>query len=144
MVFQNRQGKGEKSWPHVELNATDIVKAKTFYSKLFSWKLDDVPMDGGSYTMIRVGEGTGGGMMKQMVPGAPSAWLAFVQVEDIAAATQKAKSLGATVNERCDRSDGSRLAQHNCRSDGRIAWPLEAQDSLKLRRNGCRQMGGPQ
>ena len=36
-------------------------------------------------------------MMKQLVPGAPSAWLAYVQVEDIAAATQKAKSLGATV-----------------------------------------------
>ncbi len=35
--------------------------------------------------------------MKQMVPGAPSAWLAFVQVEDIAASTQKARSLGATV-----------------------------------------------
>ena len=85
------------SFVHVELNTNDLAKAKTFYSNLFSWKLDDVPMDGGSYTMIRVGEGTGGGMMKQMVPGAPSAWLAFVQVEDIAAATQKARSLGATV-----------------------------------------------
>jgi uncharacterized protein len=85
------------SFVHVELNTTDLAKAKTFYSKLFSWKLDDVPMNGGSYTMIRVGEGTGGGMMKQMVPGAPSTWLAFVQVDDIAAATQKAKSLGATV-----------------------------------------------
>jgi predicted enzyme related to lactoylglutathione lyase len=82
---------------HVELNTTDVNKAKTFYGKLFDWKLEDVPMGADSYTMIKVGEGTGGGMMKQMVPGAPSAWLAYVSVEDIDAATKKAKALGATV-----------------------------------------------
>ena len=82
---------------HVELNTTDVDKAKVFYTKLFAWKLEDVPMPGGSYTMISVGEGTGGGMMKQPMPGAPSMWLAYVQVDDIAAATQKAKALGATV-----------------------------------------------
>ncbi len=26
---------------HVELNTTDIEKAKTFYGQLFNWKLDD-------------------------------------------------------------------------------------------------------
>jgi predicted enzyme related to lactoylglutathione lyase len=35
--------------------------------------------------------------MKQLMPGAPSAWLAYVEVNDIKAATQKAKSLGAKV-----------------------------------------------
>jgi predicted enzyme related to lactoylglutathione lyase len=35
--------------------------------------------------------------MKNPMPGVPSAWLAYVQVDDIGAATQKAKSLGATV-----------------------------------------------
>ena len=35
--------------------------------------------------------------MKQLMPGAPSAWLAYVEVDDIAAATKKAKSLGATI-----------------------------------------------
>jgi uncharacterized protein len=82
---------------HVELNTTDVGKAKTFYGQLFDWKLEDVPMGPGSYTVIKVGEGTGGGMMKHPVPGAPSMWLAYVLVDDIAAATQKAKSLGATV-----------------------------------------------
>ena len=43
------------------------------YSKLFAWKLEDMLMPEGSYTMIKVGEGTGGGMMKQHpMPGAPS------------------------------------------------------------------------
>ncbi|HEX4584570.1 MAG TPA: VOC family protein [Burkholderiaceae bacterium] len=82
---------------HVELNTTDIGKAKTFYGKLFGWKLEDVPMGAETYTMIGVGEGTGGGMLKHPMPGAPSTWLAYVLVDDIAAATQKAKSLGATV-----------------------------------------------
>jgi predicted enzyme related to lactoylglutathione lyase len=86
------------SFVHVELNTTDVSKAKTFYGQLFDWKLEDVPMGpGGSYTMIKVGEGTAGGIMKHPVPGAPSMWLAYVLVDDLAAATKKAKSLGATV-----------------------------------------------
>ena len=82
---------------HVELNTTDLPKAKAFYSQLFDWKLDDMPMPGGTYTLINVGSGTGGGMMQHPVPGAPSTWLAYVQVDDIKAATQKAKSLGANI-----------------------------------------------
>jgi predicted enzyme related to lactoylglutathione lyase len=31
------------------------------------------------------------------MPGAPSAWLAYVGVDDVAAATAQAKSLGATI-----------------------------------------------
>jgi predicted enzyme related to lactoylglutathione lyase len=83
---------------HVELNTTDLAKAKAFYGKLFDWKLEDAPMGGGhTYTLIDVGGGTGGGMMKHPMPGAPSAWLAYVLVDDVASATQKARSLGATI-----------------------------------------------
>jgi predicted enzyme related to lactoylglutathione lyase len=83
---------------HVELATTDVDKAKSFYQSLFDWQLSDVDMGGGmSYTMIQVSEGTGGGMMKQMIPNAPSAWLPYVQVDDIRTATDTAKSLGATI-----------------------------------------------
>jgi predicted enzyme related to lactoylglutathione lyase len=82
---------------HVELSTTDIAKAKTFYGKLFDWTLEDMPMTEGSYTMIKVGEGTGGGMMQHPIPGAPSFWLSYVLVDEIGKATEKAKSLGATV-----------------------------------------------
>ncbi len=86
------------SFVHMELSSTDIDKSKTFYSKLFDWKLEDNDMGGGMiYTMIKAGEGPGGGMMKQHIPGAPSAWLSYVLVDEIKAATQKAKSLGASV-----------------------------------------------
>ncbi len=83
---------------HVELATTDVNKAKEFYGKLFDWKMEDMPNSRtGIYTMISVGEGTGGGMMKQMMPGAPSMWTAYVLVDDVEAATRKAKSLGAQV-----------------------------------------------
>jgi len=83
---------------HVELNTTDIGKAKTFYSQLFDWQLEDVDMGpSGQYTMIKPGAGTGGGMLTHPNPGAPSAWLAYIEVDDIAAATRKAQTLGAQV-----------------------------------------------
>jgi predicted enzyme related to lactoylglutathione lyase len=83
---------------HVELNTTNLSGAKSFYSNLFGWTLSDAPIGpAGSYTMINVGEGTGGGMMTHPVPGAPSSWLAYVGVEDIQAATEKARALGGKV-----------------------------------------------
>jgi len=83
---------------HVELATTDIDQAKSFYRSLFDWKLNDMDMGGGmTYTLIEVGEGTGGGMMKHPMPGAPSSWLAYVNVDDIVVATATAASLGATV-----------------------------------------------
>jgi len=84
---------------HVELATNDVAKAKGFYGKLFDWKMEDVPMDEGAYTytMIDVGDGTGGGLMKNPMPNAPSMWLAYVLVDDIEATTRKVASLGGTV-----------------------------------------------
>jgi predicted enzyme related to lactoylglutathione lyase len=84
---------------HVELQTNDLARAKDFYSRLFEWKLQDVPMPGGggTYTMIEVGNGTGGGMMTSPAPGNPPQWLAYVGVDDIRASTRKARELGAKV-----------------------------------------------
>jgi uncharacterized protein len=83
---------------HVELNTTDLDKAKDFYRRLFDWQLEDMEMGPtGRYTMIQPGTGTGGGMLRHPNPGGPSSWIAYVEVEDVAAATKKAKSLGAQI-----------------------------------------------
>jgi uncharacterized protein len=82
---------------HMELMATDVGKAKAFYGQLFDWSLEDVDMGDMTYTMIRVGDGTGGGLMKNPMPNAASLWVAYVEVADVRAATDKAKSLGAKV-----------------------------------------------
>ena len=102
---------------HVELATTDLPKAKTFYSKLFDWKLEDMPMPDGTYTLISVGEGTGGGMMKHPMPGAPSMWMAYVLVDNIEAATKKAKDLGATVMKEVGAGDGYGVVLDHRRSD---------------------------
>ena len=84
---------------HAELATTSVPKAKAFYGRMFKWKFIERPMHTatGDYTMIEVGEGTGGGMLRQMIPGAESAWMPYVFVKDVAAATRKAKKLGAKV-----------------------------------------------
>lgn len=83
---------------HVELNSTNLAKAKAFYKKLFKWKLSDVKVPSGPYTMIDVGRtGTGGGMLKQLMPKTPSLWMPYVLVDDIEKSTRRAEKLGATV-----------------------------------------------
>ena len=83
---------------HIELNTTDPKQAKEFYGELFQWELKDMDMGPmGTYTTIGVGEGTGGGMMKHPMPGAPSLWVPYVLVDDVAATTKKAKQMGATI-----------------------------------------------
>ena len=81
---------------HIELETTDLAKAKQFYASLFDWKLEPAPgpME---YLMIRPGEGPGGGMMKTPMPNGPSVWVPYVTVTDLAASTRKAKELGAEV-----------------------------------------------
>jgi predicted enzyme related to lactoylglutathione lyase len=80
---------------HVELMTTDVGRAKEFFSKLFDWKLEETTGAGDmAYTMIKVGEGTGGGIMKNPMPNAGSLWVAYVEVDNVIAATAKAKSLG--------------------------------------------------
>ena len=46
---------------------------------------------------IRGADARAGGLFDHAVPGAPSSWLPYVLVDDINAATKKAKSLGATI-----------------------------------------------
>lgn len=77
---------------HAELATPDLAAAKQFYSRLFDWKLDDVPMD---YTLINPGEGTGGGMYQSTDQ--PPSWLVYVGVDDAQGFTEKARRLGAKV-----------------------------------------------
>ena len=88
---------------HVELQTHDAVAAKDFYGRLFGWSLTDEPMPSGhgTYTMIGVGDGTGGGIYSNPDAQAPACWLAYVGVDDIVAATARARELGATITVDC-------------------------------------------
>jgi uncharacterized protein len=82
---------------HLELNTPDLAKAKKFYGDMFGWQFQDMDMGApaGIYSTFKPQDGPGGGMMS--MPTGMSGWLAYVGVQDIDAATEQAKSLGATV-----------------------------------------------
>jgi len=80
---------------HIELSTDDVKKAKKFYQAVFAWQLTDMPAM--AYTMIDVGGGVGGGMQKKPMPEAPTAWLPYVQVDDVKATMAKALKGGGTA-----------------------------------------------
>lgn len=87
---------------HVELHSSNVQKSREFYKSLLDWEYEEFPMPDFTYYGIKVGEGTGGGMMaKQAPPEVPDHWLAYIQVDDIKATTDKAASLGGTVLVSC-------------------------------------------
>ncbi|MCC7539399.1 MAG: VOC family protein [Deltaproteobacteria bacterium] len=85
----------------VEANLEDPEKGKGFYGELFGWTSTDMPMPIGTYSIQSIGGKHVCGLMKlpdqakQM--GAPPHWLNYVAVDDVAVATEKAKSLGGNV-----------------------------------------------
>ena len=88
---------------HIELVSTDVDKAKSFYGKLFNGSLD-VDMGDMIYTLVKVGDGTGGGLMQNPMPDGHSMWIAYVKVGNVKKATSKAKALGAKVKKDVTRS----------------------------------------
>lgn len=81
---------------HLELNTPDLDKAKAFYAGMFGWEFQDMPMGPGSvYSTFKPSSGPGGGAFT--MPGASNGWLPYIGVDDIHAATEKARSLGAEV-----------------------------------------------
>src|ERR1700687_1738931 len=84
---------------HVELSTDKPARAKEFYAKIFNWKFEDSPspVPGGTYTHIKVGEGTGGGLMMKAMPEAPNGWLPYVLVDNVETTMKKAREFGAKI-----------------------------------------------
>jgi uncharacterized protein len=90
------------SW--ADLNTRNQAAAAAFYTSLFGWKMTAgksmQPATPGSYYHIVNGSDFIGGVPPPEFgnPHAPPHWLIYVQVADCAAATSKAKSLGAQAH----------------------------------------------
>lgn len=91
------QQSGIFSW--TELTTTDLAAAKTFYSQLFGWTLEEQEITDIPYTVIKVNDQPIGGMMSlpPESPAMPSQWGAYVTVEDVNASAQQAEALGAKI-----------------------------------------------
>lgn len=82
-----------------ELLTSDAAGAKEFYGKLFNWTLEQAPIDGVEYTLIRCGDEQIGGMMT-LPTGAqtvPPHWGVYVTVDDVDAAAQAAVAMGGKI-----------------------------------------------
>ena len=88
---------GAFSW--FELMTTDTDGAKNFYSNLFGWNTEDMPMGDMNYTIVKVGEEGLGGIMSipPQAEGSPPNWGVYVTVDDVDATAGKAEELGGKI-----------------------------------------------
>jgi predicted enzyme related to lactoylglutathione lyase len=99
MADERPYQQGEFCW--YELATPNAIAAKAFYSELFGYGLFDVPMPEGSYTLLQLQGQDVGGMYEMIGPqfeGVPPHWLAYVWVDDVAAAAAKVRALGGVVH----------------------------------------------
>ncbi len=89
---------GALTW--TELMTGDPAKAGAFYSDVFGWQRQVMPMGpDGDYTVFKRGEANAAGMMKTppQAGNVPPNWTVYFMVEDTDAMVTKAQSLGANV-----------------------------------------------
>lgn len=100
---------GTLSWS--DLGTSDPEAAKTFYTNLFGWDHEDMPIpEGGTYTMLRK-DGKNAAALSAAQEGMPPAWNAYVTVDSADDAAARAAELGATViAEPFDVLDAGRMA----------------------------------
>lgn len=82
-----------------ELMTNDVAKAGAFYSAIFGWARNTMPMPGMEYTMFASGEAQRGGMMQiqpEMGPVPPN-WGVYFTVENCDASCERAAKLGARI-----------------------------------------------
>ena len=79
---------------HLELHTGDLRGARDFYAGLCGWPSERILAGDGSYVAVDLG-GLGGGMVECGTP--RSMWLPYVEVPEIAGATDRARRLGASV-----------------------------------------------
>jgi predicted enzyme related to lactoylglutathione lyase len=79
---------------HLELHTADGGRARDFYAELCRWHAERIETGSGApYHALEIGRGLGGGIVE--CPTGHPLWLPYVEVTDIAAATEHARRLGA-------------------------------------------------
>ncbi len=85
-----------RSLVHLELHTANLSRACAFYGELLGWRTERLRCVDGAYQSIDLGApGIEGGIVEHEVE--PALWLPYVEVLDVSAATDRARSLGAEV-----------------------------------------------
>ena len=77
---------------HLELHTGDRAAARSLYAELLGWRATTAA---GCYLTLDLGREVGGGIVECGTD--RSTWLPYVEVDDVAALTEKARGLGAQV-----------------------------------------------
>jgi predicted enzyme related to lactoylglutathione lyase len=80
---------------HLELHTSDLPLARALYAELCGWRSEWIETRAGAYLDLELGDGFRGGIVECGVDRAR--WLPYVEVAGIADATDRARTLGASV-----------------------------------------------
>lgn len=89
---------GEFCWN--ELATANVKAAKDFYEKVFGWQFSEYEMGDMTYTMIKRGDKEFAGIWtipKDQEKQIPSHWMAYILVENLDEALEKARKNGAAI-----------------------------------------------
>ena len=93
--MQGMSREAAKPVVHLELHTRDSSGACEFYAQACGWQPERIAAAGQTYLALEMGNGMGGGVVECETPRA--LWLPYVEVSEIAAATERARGLGAAV-----------------------------------------------
>lgn len=99
IVNLGKSSAGRFCW--VDLAATDAASAKAFYRELFGWTSRDQPVNGGSFTRLRLSDQDVGSLYQlsraHLDQGVPSHWTPYIQVDNMDDAIRRAGAIGGRV-----------------------------------------------
>src|SRR5512138_1136832 len=96
--MENQFQHGDVNWN--ELMTTNVDAAKKFYAGLFGWTMEDMPMPGMTYTVVKNRDRGIGGIMSvpKEAGGMRPMWNAYVTVDDVDKTAQAAVNLGGKLH----------------------------------------------
>src|ERR671931_1280777 len=80
---------------HLELHTGDRERARAVFAELCGWPQETIDVREHSYLALELGRGLGGGIVECATRRA--SWLPYVEVEDVAEATEGARRCDAAV-----------------------------------------------
>jgi hypothetical protein len=80
---------------HLELHTRDLAGARDLYAHLCGWRAERIDTCSGSYLALGMGGAVDGGIVE--CPTSRPLWLPYVQVDDVSAVADRARTVGASV-----------------------------------------------
>jgi uncharacterized protein len=81
----------------VDLSSKDADASRTFYAKLFGWKVEIAGPDAGGYALAKVDGKDVAGIGPNQDPNAPTAWNLYIGTRDADALAKKVEAAGGKV-----------------------------------------------